>query len=138
MKRYNIEDMNNIAILNDGVCVSKIYSGWKNKLKWKCNKGHIWEASPNSIKNISKCPVCSGKKLTIEDIKIIAKNKNGKLLSKEYKNMNTKMIWKCNKEHIWKTTPARVKLQNHWCPICAGRGISNIRKEAILNGGESI
>lgn len=57
--------MQNIARHNSGKCLSDKYLGCYIKLKWKCKKGHIWFAQPNSIKNQkSWCPVCKGIKLS--------------------------------------------------------------------------
>ena len=38
----------NIAISKGGECISEKYKNSNTKLKFKCSKGHIWEATPNS------------------------------------------------------------------------------------------
>ena len=57
------------------------------------------------------------KKLTIELMQNIAKSRNGKCISKKYININTKLKWKCNNNHIWDATPKSIK-QGNWCKIC--------------------
>ena len=48
-----------------------------------------------------------------------AKNKNGKLLSLEYKTNNIKLIWECEKGHQWKARWYDVNYKNTWCSECS-------------------
>jgi len=52
--------MQKLAEQKDGVCISKIYLGMHNKIKWQCNKGHIWKTTPHHITHGNWCPVCGG------------------------------------------------------------------------------
>lgn len=114
-----LDDMQRLAKSRNGRCLSKEYVNNKTKLKWQCNKGHIWEATPDCIKRGHWCHTCGGStKSSIEEMRRLAKKKNGKCLSKVYVNNRTKLKWQCQKKHIWKTTPKDVK-RGHWCPICA-------------------
>lgn len=45
-----LNDLQTIAKLNRGVCLSKEYINNLTHLLWRCNKGHTWEATPSSIK----------------------------------------------------------------------------------------
>jgi len=47
----------------------------------------------------------------------IAKLKGGKCLSDKYINGRTKLLWKCNNNHIWKASPSYIK-SGAWCPKC--------------------
>jgi hypothetical protein len=104
-----------------------VSSGTHQKKKWKCSKGHIWQAAVYSRKK-SGCPFCSGRKSISgkNDLKTLfpklAKelvNDNPKLLKK---SSQKKVEWKCNKNHLFK---ARVsdRTRGKGCPICAGRKI---------------
>ena len=43
-----------------GKCLSTDYVNNKQKLKWQCKKGHVWEATPDTIKNKNRwCSKCS-------------------------------------------------------------------------------
>jgi hypothetical protein len=56
---YTIEDMKHLAKSYGGECLSEEYSGTKKYLKWRCNNGHEWEATPNNIKSHNNwCPTC--------------------------------------------------------------------------------
>jgi hypothetical protein len=57
------------------------------------------------------------KKYSIEDMKDFALNKNGKCLSKEYKNAHTKLNWECNNRHHFSNT-WNVVQQGTWCKQC--------------------
>ena len=122
VKKLTIEEMQSIAESRGGKCLSKVYLRVDKKLKWQCSKGHIWEAVPNNIKyGGTWCPECaSKKKLTIEEMKSIAKQKGGKCLSKEYFSTDKKLKWECSKGHIWKVAINDIKYRGNWCPECAG------------------
>lgn len=58
------------------------------------------------------------KRLTIDDLKRIAKNRDGKILSTHYVNRKSKVFWECKDGHRWDATVANVKM-GKWCPKCA-------------------
>ena len=52
-----IKEMHELAHLKGGNCLSTNYINNQTKLKWKCSKGHVWEATPDSVKNQNTwCP----------------------------------------------------------------------------------
>ncbi|MCX6320455.1 MAG: hypothetical protein NTX93_01435 [Bacteroidia bacterium] len=135
--------MQKIAGEKGGECLSKDYTNIETKLLWKCEKGHLWEASPNNVKNNNSwCPDCSGKrKYSIEEIKKLALSKGGLCLSEKYKNINSKLKWKCNKGHIWDAVPSNIISNNAWCPDCAGtkkKSIGDMKRLAELKGGQCL
>ncbi|UCG68447.1 MAG: hypothetical protein JSV09_11615, partial [Thermoplasmata archaeon] len=121
--KSTIEEMQDIAKSRGGKCLSKNYMNSWTKLKWRCKEGHIWEATPNSIKRGSWCSLCKYNKirdirrLTIKEVQKIAKKRGGKCLSNEYVNIRTKLKWKCKEGHIWEAPTINVK-RGSWCPIC--------------------
>ena len=118
----NLELMKEIAKKRKGKCLSEKYINNNMKLRWQCEKMHQWEATPRDIKNLNHwCPYCAGRmRLTIKDMQIIAKKRNGKCISKDYKNAHTKLIWECEKMHQWEATYANI-YQGNWCPYCSGK-----------------
>lgn len=121
-----LEDMQRMAKDRGGKCLSKEYVNVMTNLKWKCNKGHIWEAMPHNIHSGWWCPHCSGHaRCTIQQMKKIAKKRHGKCLSNRYVNSRTKLKWKCEKGHIWIALPPNIK-KGGWCPICFGRKIESL------------
>jgi hypothetical protein len=80
------------------------------------------------------------KKLTIEEMHELVKNRNGKCLSKVYINANTKLTWKCEKGHEWNATPGHVR-SGKWCPVCAGiipSTIEEMKDIALERGGKCL
>ncbi len=126
--RLNIKDCLNIAKLRGGMCLSTEYKNTTAKMKWECKECHVWETTFKIIKKGSWCLICSRKKagekrkgtknktITIDYCKEIAKKKRGTCLSTKYKS-KAKLIWKCEKNHIWETTIDRIQ-SGRWCHEC--------------------
>lgn len=56
---YNIKSLQEFAETKGGECLSYSYTNSRTKYKWKCKKGHEWEATWANIKNKdSWCPIC--------------------------------------------------------------------------------
>lgn len=117
--KKRIEDMQLFAESRDGKCLSKRYIHSQLPLKWQCSKGHIWYASPSNITKPKGtwCPYCSGYKKTIRDMRLLAKFRKGKCLSKEYRGCEVKLRWQCKEGHVWEATLTSI-LRGTWCPIC--------------------
>lgn len=111
-----------VAEARFGVCLSDKYISAKTNLEWKCQKGHIWLACLDRIKNQGCwCPYCAGKaKNTIQIASDLANSKGGQCLSTEYKDAFTLMKWKCREEHTWFACLDSVKNGKTWCPDCCG------------------
>lgn len=126
-----------------GQCLSTQYVNARKKLKWKCIKGHDWEAMYFSVvNNGSWCRECSneqvGDKLKIKDALLKAKDyavsRGGECLSTEYINAQKNLTWKCsNKNHnSWEATYTNMVIRNHWCPECGKRNLSEKRTRLIF------
>ena len=138
LMRLTIEDMQHLAKERGGKCFSTDYVNNKTPLEWECEKGHRWKARPDSVRNGKWCLVCSGKqKLTIEEMKEIARSRSGKCLSSEYINDDTKLTWQCANGHVWEARPHNIK-QGQWCRACSGSlklTIEEMRRIAQSRGG---
>jgi hypothetical protein len=122
-QRLTIEEMQEIAKERGGECLSTEYVNHRTKLKWICKGGHVWEARPGNIKNGTWCPICGGSmRLTIKEMKSIARKRHGKCISKKYVNAKTKLKWRCKEGHEWEALPNNIK-RGGWCPTCFGRRI---------------
>ena len=113
-----IEEMHELAARRGGMCLSGVYKNNETKLRWRCAKGHEWEATPANVKNGKWCLVCAGKALlTIEEMHELAAAKGGRCLSKEYQNNHTKLRWRCAFGHEWEARPSDIK-GGKWCGQC--------------------
>ena len=124
--REALKRMENLAAEKNGRCLSEKYVNASTKLKWECEKGHSWEATPNSILRGRWCPTCDGsKRFTIEEMKQIASERGGWCLSDEYLDFSTNLRWECRLHHVWEATP-RAITEGNWCPECGGSNLSTI------------
>ena len=125
-RRYRIEDFQELAASKGGRCLSDRYVTSAAKLTWQCDKGHIWDAIPGSVKAGSWCPYCVGydkrKKWTIQDMQEIASQRGGRCLSIKYNSVDNILEWQCKEMHTWRSTPYHI-INGTWCPICS-EGIS--------------
>ena len=121
-----LNELREVAASKGGKLISQAYLGWGTKLKFRCHENHEWNVSPNNVKRGKWCPECARKrmgayhKLTIEEMRQVAKRRGGECLSKIYVNAFTKLKWKCKLGHIWYAQPQHVKRKT-WCPTCAGK-----------------
>ena len=151
LEKLSIEDMHQIAKNQGGKCLSKNYIDNRTKLKWECRVGHRWEAKPATIRRGSWCKICKSKeaakkrKLSIEEMRSIAKERGGKCLSVKYRDAHAKLKWECKYGHHWEATPNNVK-NGSWCNICqreeaAGKlklSIDEMRRIAEGRGGKCL
>jgi hypothetical protein len=141
-----LKDIQETAKKRGGECLSKVYINASSNLKWRCAKGHAWEASANNIRTGSWCPECArkiinaGKRLTIELMRKIAKTNKGRCLSREYAGIDTKLKWECSKGHKWEATPYMVRM-GYWCRVCSGHprlSIEDMKEIAEERGGRCL
>ena len=128
-RKLTIENMHILASQYGGKCLSKKYIDCHTKLRWRCAKGHIWQAPPTYIKSKPAwCPYCSSRRhLTIDDMRQLAARRNGKCLSKKYVDTKTKLKWRCLDGHTWWARPGSIKSDGHWCPECAHENLRHKR-----------
>lgn len=106
-------------------------AGSKEKVWWKCENGHHWQAAIYSRK-IHGCPYCYGKNTFVPGVNDLL-TVNPSLASEwdyeknvglrpEHVAVNTsiKVWWRCAKGHSWQ---AQVSNRNHGngCPYCSNR-----------------
>jgi len=100
--------------------LSKEYiSNKKTKLKFKCDKGHIYESSWLGFYSIgNRCAICSGKKKhTIGAVREKIEEAGYNLLSKKYKDVHSRLLLRCDKGHTYKACFCNFKNGGR-CPIC--------------------
>ena len=99
-------------------------------VRWRCAAGHTWTSNAYRVSAGTWCPRCSGRIPTIERMHALAAARDGRCLSTEYIDQDTKLLWECEKGHQWWTRPGAVR-DGSWCPQCAWDGnIARLRSEA--------
>ena len=134
MKPLTIIKMQELARSKEGECLSKTYKNNYSNIKWRCKKGHEWKAKAYNVKRGEWCARCEKdrRKLTLLEMKKIARTHNGECLSDKYINNHIHLRWRCNNNHEWSAIPANIK-QGKWCPFCSGRGKTIIDMNIIAN-----
>ncbi|RHZ75039.1 hypothetical protein Glove_218g56 [Diversispora epigaea] len=99
--KLNIDIAKEIALKKGDICLSEKYINIYTPLYWQCAKNHKWQASLERIKNQNFwCPKCAGRsgiRLFLQIAKNIAQSRNGECLSDKYINIDSKLLWECNK-----------------------------------------
>jgi hypothetical protein len=138
-----LQEVQEIAFLKGGKCLSSAYKNTSTSLKWQCRKGHTWDAPYSIISKGAWCSRCKKdeeKVARLERIKKFVALKDGKCLSDVYVNSNTHLILKCKNNHTWKAKPSNI-LRGYWCAVCAGNaklGIEFFQKIAEERGGKCL
>lgn len=121
-------------IINGQKILNKITIKKKSRDKYYDIKGYTVECiscgfiSDKIQSNITsyKCGNCvKNKKLTIEDInkRINIINPKLKIISKEYINNSTNLVFKCDRDHIFESTWGNIN-NGTSCPICLNKKLS--------------
>lgn len=141
---YTIEFCKNYAIDNGFELLSEEYIDSKNtKMKFKhvlC--GDIFERIWGGFVSSPNCPKCSGKKrYTIEECSEFLENFGYSLLSKRYKNSQTKIIIRHNNKscnyYEFKMTFDSFKNSGQRCPKCGGSArikIEEVKESSFKRG----
>lgn len=134
-RKYTIEDMQVLAQKRGGKCLSSEFVAVGKKLLWKCNQGHEWKAIVSSIQEGTWCPDCakkktgdSNRKYTIEDIRALATERDGRCLSQRFINIHQKLHFQCKEGHEWEAISSSI-LQGSWCPKCGNRKSGNANRK---------
>lgn len=144
-RRTPLAEIQELAKSKGGECLAHEYLGNKDdKLKWRCSKGHEWQATLGKIRNDgSWCPICArlNRSLTLEDMQKLARAKGGECLSESYQGQDIKLRWRCGIGHEWEAIPSHIRNQGCWCPKCARRArltIDEMQTLAQSMGGECL
>ena len=125
------ERLKQIAAGHGGACLSTQYVSSAVKLRWRCARGHEWEALANNIARGHWCIICGNERQgrakahSIGTMDNIAASRGGQCLSSSYRNNLTKLRWRCARGHEWEAVPGSIvssaKHKGSWCPICVGK-----------------
>ncbi len=106
------------------------YYNSKQRVFWKCDKGHQWEAAIKDVSKSGQCPYCIGKKvwkgfndfeaMCSDKVKLWDYEKNGDLHPDElFYHSGIRAWWKCGEGHNWQATIRNIA-EGGKCPYCSG------------------
>lgn len=115
-----LERMQHLAKKRGGRCVSAKYVHSQIKLRFICAEGHPFKLSPACLSRGQWCGKCAhiARRLTIGQMRAIARARGGECLSTRYVGCETNLLWMCADGHVWRAVPNNVKNQRTWCPEC--------------------
>ena len=134
-KQINI-GVNDLATTNpelvgeaDGWNPQTVTAGSSRKKPWRCNLGHIWEATIGSRASGTGCPVCVGKivllgynDLATTHPELAAEADDWDPTKISFGN-GKKHRWKCRLGHTWEISPNARSNMGTGCPICSGNSV---------------
>ncbi|MEF8731213.1 MAG: hypothetical protein V5B40_04650 [Candidatus Accumulibacter meliphilus] len=140
---------NGIALLHakaaekGGSCLSANYSGVDQRYRFRCAKGHEWDATFYSVVRRGQwCARCSGRKVVPEEqleiARSLASHKGGECLTDQYTTSQSQMAWRCAIGHEWQGTYSNIVNRGKWCPWCAGNKVDAatqlLRAQQVAHG----
>ncbi len=125
-RKRSIEEAERVAAARNGECLTRVYKNGKTPLRWKCHKGHEWQASLVNVSNKgSWCPFCSGRRgRTLRQLQEAAAAKGGRCLAEAYTNMKAPIDWQCASGHTWTSDANHIVCHGRWCPQCSSLKLS--------------
>jgi hypothetical protein len=142
-----MEQLNAKATERGGLCLSSNYLGVDHLYRFRCAKGHEWDATFYSVVRRGQwCARCSGRKVDpeaqLEKARGLAAQKGGECLTDKYIGSQSQMTWRCASGHEWCASFSNTVNLGKWCPWCAGNKVdaatqlSRARQVAQSHGGE--
>ena len=116
-----IDVMRALAISRGGVLKTEEYISSSYKYEWQCSSGHIWNATWSSVSTGGTwCGICSGNSpRNIDELRKVVEERGGKLISTEYKNVDTSYDYECSLGHKFSNRFSAVVNKGQWCPRCS-------------------
>lgn len=121
---------------NAGQSPGELTPGSKNKVWWRCDKGHSWQAVVFSVAlEGTGCPYCAGLKAIPGETDLATlcpetaaqwdRERNGDLDPGTLTpSSHEKVWWLCEKGHSWQAAPySRTRERAAGCPYCKGRKV---------------
>lgn len=81
------------------------------------------------------------RRLTLEDMRLLAKARGGACVSEKYVSSMEHLQWECGLGHRWNATPSNVMHSKSWCPVCSGNAavsLASMQTIASAKGGECL
>lgn len=149
MAPEGLERLKNAAAQRCGQCLSRRYGGYHGKHEFKCEAGHRWKTTAQSVLRGAWCPHCAeaqaGSALLLKDgleqLRARAAEPGGECLDEAYLGTVHRYKFRCSKGHEWSSKGGAV-LRGRWCQRCAIDAqrctIEEARAVAHERGGECL
>ena len=116
--RNTEDDYHKLAKERGFVWLGRGVKSVNTKTKWRCDKGHLFEAT---YARLTTCSLCRDVRKGITDYHSLAKEKGISWIGSSAPYTHVKTDWQCNQGHTWESTYNKIQ-QNRLCTLC-NRGI---------------
>ena len=131
--KYDYNKVKNIIEEERYILLSDTYASSKQHLEIMCNEGHKYKATFNNFQRGTRCPHCFGKfRHSYDYVKNIIEETGYRLLSNNYVNVESKLMFKCPKGHEFNMNYNNFQ-QGQRCPKCIRKSKGELKIEDILN-----
>jgi len=131
-KRLRIKDLRRQASKRGGTLLSSRANGADTKHTWRCAHRHEFKQTPTDIKGGHWCSKCArNRPLTVEDLRVLARQKGWELLSQTSTGCQKDHLWKCPKGHVVKKQPNNLRFSE--CRLCAAGRHASKGQLFVLN-----
>ena len=120
---FKIEQVRDMGLEKGYILISTEYENAAQILEWICSEKHQYFSTLANLRDHRGrgCAKCAGlAPVDIEELKQVAIDRAGKLVSKECKNNRDKLEWECGLKHRWFACSNNIKDSGTWCPTCNG------------------
>lgn len=123
-----------IARERGGECLSREYPRFGDKLRFRCERGHEWEAEARKIREGHWCGRCP--RLTLADMDALVADRGGRCVAPIFPGGDEPIEWECAQGHRFHVRPRCIRL-GQWCPECRKEDtwLGKVREIAARRGG---
>ena len=117
-RRLSIEIMREAAADRGGACLSTTYKNSLHRLRWRCARGHTWEALPGNVLGGAWCHRCAHVvRGTLDGMRAMAIERGGRCLTTAWNNHKEPLLFVCGQGHRFRLR-GNVAKTGVWCPRC--------------------
>jgi hypothetical protein len=110
-----------MAIKNTGIVALDPIKNNSEKIRFRCKNGHEFKTSPAILLMGCGCEICSGRRLSIEDVKSRLLSRGIELIG-NYSNTTSKANLRCKEGHTWSAVITHLINNRKGCPYCTPHG----------------
>jgi hypothetical protein len=128
-----LEKIKAIARDKGGRCLSREYPPLGQKMRFRCERGHEWDAEARKIREGHWCGRC---RRTLADMDVLVARWGGRCVSSKYVDFDGPLRWECARGHRFNSRARNIRL-GHWCKECRREDgwIAAVRRIAARRGG---
>ena len=131
-RSITIEDCQKVAADRGGECLSSVYVRKKDKLLWRCSKGHEWLANFDNVDAGTWCKRCFNEEPIkhLDQVRDLISERGGVVVRFFVDGVRSKVEFICQKSHL-RISRVEEIMNGRWCPECLKYDLCEI-KQAVF------